>query len=171
MFVTLNIIRAVTVHYTRVEWRATLYLMLGVLEGPLTTVVNWIIGVMTDFFLFFVLLYFISSLNSSFTTSGVTQPRSQQRARSASCIRPRDSSHIGVSGTCEKDSLGKFAQSGNDREFCSGGDRFASRLGRRLWNRRFSWFCSVFARRLGHRLSFHVFYKSSTLSSKYRAMA
>jgi hypothetical protein len=65
---------------------------------------------MTDFFLFFVLLYFISSLNSSFTTSGVTQPRSQQRARSASCIRPRDSSHIGVSGTCEMDSLGKLAK-------------------------------------------------------------
>ena len=59
---------------------------------------------------FVVLLYFISSLNSSLTTPGVTQPRSQLRARSASSIRPRDKSQIGVSGTCQVDSLGKFAQ-------------------------------------------------------------
>jgi hypothetical protein len=64
----------------------------------------------TDFFLFVVLLYFFSSLNSSSTTSGVTQPRSQQRERSASAIRPRDNSHIGVSGTCKMDSMGKCAQ-------------------------------------------------------------
>ena len=79
--------------------------MLGGLEGTLTSVANWIIGIVEDFFLFVVLLYFISSLNSSATTSGLTQPRSQQRERSASSVRPRDNSHIGVSGTCEMDSL------------------------------------------------------------------
>jgi hypothetical protein len=34
--------------------------------------------------------------------AGVTQPRSQQSDRSASWYRPRDSSHIGVSGICRK---------------------------------------------------------------------
>jgi len=48
--------------------------------------------------LFTLLLYKTSWLNSSLTTSGVTQPRSQHRDFSASIYRPRDSSHIGVSG-------------------------------------------------------------------------
>ena len=43
-----------------------------------------------------------SWLNSSLTTSGVTQPRSQHKAFSASLYRPRDRSHIGVSGICQK---------------------------------------------------------------------
>lgn len=50
-------------------------------------------------------LYRIISSNSCLIARGSTQPRSQQRARSASSSRPRDNSHKGVSGTYQPNKI------------------------------------------------------------------